>query len=205
MPKKAFMNLPPETREEILQKTIRLYTERPFEEITLQVLLDTLSLHPATFYRYFSDKDELYLYAQVVLTEKIYAYEREKDPDYELQMFTYREKNEFLSEVESRFLMTGYELPKDMLLRAHLEVFKDMIFRQYREAIRKLRAEGKLYDDIDDDLIAYMYATTTLNLNLFFREFHIEDPDLRNHLKKNFYQNFFGRGLLKDPNGKEDA
>lgn len=152
VPKKAFLHLPPEVQEDILQKTIELYAERPFEEITLQVLLDKLSLHPATFYRYFSDKDELYLYTQVVLSEKMDKYQQEKNPDAEFNIFSFSEETAPLTEVEVKFMETGYGLPQDVLLRAHLEVFKDIVFKRYRVALRKLRAEGKLYDDIQISL-----------------------------------------------------
>ena len=204
MPKKAFFNLPPEIREDILRKSIQLYADTPFERITLQKLLDTLSLHPTTFYRYFEDKDELYFYIHTILEEKLENYYSRNNPEYEFDPFEFHEGLGPITDVEERFVNTFSQLPREVLLRGYWDVFKADLFKRYRAALRKLRAEGRLCSDIDEDLISYMYATTMFNFSLFCREFNIQDWKVIGNLKKNFYMNFFRRGLLKDPEEARD-
>lgn len=202
MPKKAFLNLPPETQAGILEKAMPLYVDYPYETVTLQMLLDALSLHPTVFYRYFTDKDELYIYANLVLLEKYTAYRRKQNPEYDLNVFVVYEDTEPLTELELAFLKTFTMVPQDILLRSYWDVFKPGLFNRYKQALRRYRAEGKLYADIDDDLISYMYATTMFNMLLFFREFNIDDPALQMQLKKSFYTGFFRRGIIR---GAEDC
>jgi hypothetical protein len=79
-----------------------------------------------------------------------------------------------------------------------LQVFKDDLFSRYKTALRKLRLDGKLRGDVDEDLISFMYATTMFNMILFYREYGIRDEDMQSKLKEYFYSNFFRHGLLKD-------
>ena len=64
----------------------------------------------------------------------------------------------------------------------------------------KLKYEGALREDIDPDLIAYMYATTMYNLQLYFCEMglnKLEDVELCAKMVKTFYHSFFRHGIIK--------
>ncbi|MFD2878059.1 TetR/AcrR family transcriptional regulator [Paenibacillus rhizoplanae] len=41
-----------------------------YEDISMKMVLDSLSMHPGTFYRYFEDKDDLYCHLIRNVTRK---------------------------------------------------------------------------------------------------------------------------------------
>lgn len=203
IPQKAFFNLPPQRQEEILEKTMELYSQHPYPEVTLQHLLQTLSLNPATFYRYFSDKDELFLYAHSVISDKQEPLFQKSYEEHDCNIFSMFEPSPTLSKLEKDFNKAFDTIPNDVLLRFILEVAKNQTFPKAKNSLRQLRAQNRVHADIDDDLISFMYATTMFNMNLFFREYGITDEELKTNLKKNFYTGFFQRGILKDPEHHE--
>lgn len=203
MPKKAFLNLSPEKKETLYQQAMQLYVDHPYEEVTLQMLLSALSLNPASFYRYFEDKDELYLHIQAQLNAKIQAYLGAQGISAESDIFTFYEGWQPLSPLEIQFTKLMFSVPDEVCLRSVLEVFKDGVFTKYKTALRNMRYEDQLRDDVDEDLIAFMYATTSFNLHLYFKENNITDYELQMKIKKYFYTRFFRHGIIKS--GEEET
>lgn len=60
MPKNTFFRLDEARREEISNRAMQLFVDHLYEDISMKMVLDSLSMHPGTFYRYFEDKDDLY-------------------------------------------------------------------------------------------------------------------------------------------------
>ena len=197
MPKKAFFNLAESKRQDMITKTMQLYADHAYEEVTLKRILEILSLNPASFYRYFEDKDELYLYATQVLYEKVDQHLRENYEDFDYEIFTFYENISVLSDLERAFSKTYMKAPRDVMLRGYMEIYKGWLSAKYKRGLRHLRYEGLLRPDTDDDLIAFMYATTMFNMILYFREAGIEDEAFQSKIKEYFYMSFFKYGILK--------
>jgi AcrR family transcriptional regulator len=183
---------------------MELYIAHPYAEVTLQMLLDTLALNPATFYRYFEDKDAFYLYLNQKLMQRLRAFERARQADGDDDPLKYYSGSEMLSPLELRFSEIFWELPQDILLRGYFQVFKDESFADFKGTLRQLRLKGQLHNDIDEELLAFMYATSMFNMILFFREFGVTDRETQEQLKRNYYSGFFRRGLLKETEKKEE-
>lgn len=172
MPKKAFEKLSDDTKTAMIEKSMQLYLDNPYEQVTLKMILDALEIHPATFYRYFDDKDELYIFLIARIVDKMGPY---LDENYEPgKILGNPQKNEralkLLTEQELDFSQTVMAIPNDILLRVTLEVEKGTAFNYCKTAMRRLRYEGKLREDVDEDLSAYIFSTVTFNLILFCRE-----------------------------------
>lgn len=203
MAQQAFLNLDKEKQDELMNKAMRLFVDHKYEEITIKQLLEALSLYPATFYRYFKDKDDLYHHLLVSLAEKRKAFLEKDGQEYVFELTDYDNTAEPLSELELKFAKTVMHLPVDVLLHLYLDLFKDESIAVFKNSLRKLRYDGKLRPDIDDDLISYIYATVQFNLILFYRESGIEDEDLQAKIRKYFDQ-FFLHGLVKDSEFEEE-
>ncbi|MCY8856271.1 hypothetical protein [Bacillus atrophaeus] len=63
--------------------------------------------------------------------------------------------------------------------------------------LRRMRVDGYLRPDIDDDLISFMFESMQFNLVMFFREFDIKDSKLQHKISK-YFADFMGHGLLED-------
>ncbi|KQO16624.1 TetR/AcrR family transcriptional regulator [Paenibacillus sp. Leaf72] len=199
---KAFLNLDKEKQDELLNKAMQLFIDHKYEDVTIKLILETLSLHPATFYRYFKDKDDLYYVMLCNVSQKKKDFLKNDGQEYVYELMVRDNTAEPLNELEVKFVKTVINLPVDVLLHLYLDLFKDESIAIFKDSLRRLRYDGKLRPDIDDDLIAFIYATVQFNLILFYREAGIEEEDLQLKVRK-YFDKFFLHGLIKDSEYEE--
>ncbi len=189
MSKKNYDSLPDEKKKEIILKAKTLFIEHTYEEVTTNMILEYLGLSQATFYRYFHDKEDLFL----VMLEDLVDYSDLSED------FIYRPvENE--SSLDHRLLYTIRNAPESTLRKLYFGKYKDQTKAVFLKELLKLKYEGILREDVDVDLIAYMYGTTMYNLQMYFQETGLntlEDVGLCSKIINNFYHTFFRYGLLK--------
>ncbi|MEK3921037.1 TetR/AcrR family transcriptional regulator [Paenibacillus polymyxa] len=204
MPKNSFFRLDEARREEISNSAMHLFVNNLYEDITMKMLLDSLSMHPGTFYRYFEDKDDLYCQLIRNVTQKRAAYFSNSNED---SLYSYFLTGLFgnvngmvtepLNELEIKLTKTFSYIPEDILLKVYVNVLKGESFPMIKDILRRMRVDGYLRPDVDDDLISFMFESMQLNLILFFREFDIKDSKLQHKISK-YFAEFMGHGLLED-------
>ncbi|GGF70138.1 hypothetical protein GCM10010912_14220 [Paenibacillus albidus] len=204
MPKNTFFRLDEARREEISNSAMHLFVDNLYEDITMKMVLDSLSMHPGTFYRYFEDKDDLYCLLIRNVTQKRAAYFNNSNEDSLFQFFLtglFGNVNgivtEPLNELEIKLTETLLYIPENILLKIYLNVLKGESFPLIKDILRRMRVDGYLRPDIDDDLISFMFESMQFNLVLFFREFDIKDSKLQHKISK-YFADFMGHGLLED-------
>lgn len=62
MPSSTFLNLAPEKQEKLLSAAAREFTERPYNEASINRIIRTAQISRGSFYMYFRDKEELFQY-----------------------------------------------------------------------------------------------------------------------------------------------
>lgn len=199
VPKPAFYRLPEEKQKSLLNIAAQLYIERPYEEVTARLLCKSMEINPATFYRYFESKDGLLFHLVETIQSKSLAYHMEElerlgvDENSYFPQFS-QEKPAYLTEQEEQFMLACNRFPQ--------EVVHDIMFHlagsnqtYYREILKREQAAGKLREDVDIDLIAYMYATTGYNLMVYCTEQGMDHEAYVNR-KIYFYYDFFYHGIL---------
>ncbi|WP_342436544.1 TetR/AcrR family transcriptional regulator [Paenibacillus sp. FSL L8-0436] len=204
MPKNTFFRLDEARREEISNSAMHLFVDNLYEEITMKMVLDSLSMHPGTFYRYFEDKDDLYCLLIRNVTRKRAAYFNNSNEDSLFRFFLtglFGNVNgivtEPLNELEIKLTETFLYIPENILLKIYLNVLKGESFPLIKDILRRMRVDGYLRPDIDDDLISFMFESMQFNLVMFFREFDIKDSKLQHKISK-YFADFMGHGLLED-------
>lgn len=204
MPKNTFFRLDEARREEISNSAMHLFVDNLYEDITMKMVLDSLSMHPGTFYRYFEDKDDLYCLLIRNVTQKRAAYFNNNNEDSLFQFFLtglFGNVNgmvtEPLNELEIKLTETFLYIPENILLKVYLNVLKGESFPLIKDILRRMRVDGYLRPDIDDDLISFMFESMQFNLVMFFREFDIKDSKLQHKISK-YFADFMGHGLLDD-------
>ncbi|WP_036671000.1 TetR/AcrR family transcriptional regulator [Paenibacillus sp. HGF5] len=204
MPKSTFFRLDEARREEISNSAMHLFVDHLYEDITMKMVLDRLSMHPGTFYRYFEDKDDLYCLLIRNVTQKRAAYFNNSNEDSLLQFFLtglFGNVNgivtEPLNELEIKLTETLLYIPENILLKIYLNVLKGESFPLIKDILRRMRVDGYLRPDIDDDLISFMFESMQFNLVMFFREFDIKDSKLQHKISK-YFADFMSHGLLED-------
>ncbi|RRJ65816.1 TetR/AcrR family transcriptional regulator [Paenibacillus oralis] len=204
MPKNTFFRLDEARREEISNSAMHLFVDHLYEDITIKMVLDRLSMHPGTFYRYFEDKDDLYCLLIRNVTQKRAAYFNNSNEDSLFQFFLtglFGNVNgivtEPLNELEIKLTETLLYIPENILLKIYLNVLKGESFPLIKDILRRMRVDGYLRPDIDDDLISFMFESMQFNLVMFFREFDIKDSKLQHKISK-YFADFMSHGLLED-------
>ncbi|MDN8588837.1 TetR/AcrR family transcriptional regulator [Paenibacillus sp. 11B] len=204
MPKNSFIRLDEARREEISNNAMHLFVDHLYEDITMKMVLDSLSMHPGTFYRYFEDKDDLYCLLVRNVTQKRAAYFNNSNEDSLYRFFLtglFGNVNgtviEPLNELEIKLTETFLYIPENVLLKVYLNVLKGESFPLIKDILRRMRVDGYLRPDIDDDLISFMFESMQFNLVMFYREFNIKDSTLQNKISK-YFTDFMSHGLLED-------
>ncbi|MGE6226441.1 TetR/AcrR family transcriptional regulator [Paenibacillus chitinolyticus] len=204
MPKNTFFRLNEARREEISNSAMHLFVDNLYEDITMKMVLDSLSMHPGTFYRYFEDKDDLYCLLIRNVTQKRAAYFNNSNDDSLYQFFltglldnVKGNVTEPLNELEIKLTETLLYIPENILLKVYLNVLKGESSPLIKGILRRMRVDGYLRPDIDDDLISFMFESMQFNLVMFFREFDIKDSKLQHKISK-YFADFMGHGLLED-------
>lgn len=62
MPSSTFLNLAPEKQEKLLSAAVREFTERPYNEASINRIIREAGIPRGSFYMYFRDKEELFHY-----------------------------------------------------------------------------------------------------------------------------------------------
>ncbi|WP_342556066.1 TetR/AcrR family transcriptional regulator [Paenibacillus sp. FSL R7-0652] len=204
MPKNSFFRLDEARREEISNSALPLFVDHVYEDITMKMIFDCLSMHPGTFYRYFEDKDDLYCLLIRNVTQKRAVYFNNSNGDLLNQFFLtslFGNVNslmtEPLNELEIKLTETFLTIPEPVLLKVYLHVLKGESFPLIKDILRRMRIDGYLRPDLDDDLISFMFESMQFNLVMFFREFDIKDPLLQHKISR-YFADFMGHGLLED-------
>jgi AcrR family transcriptional regulator len=201
MPLRAFVALSEDRQQEIRDVTMDLYNARPYESVTLKLLLEGLRINPATFYRYFKEKDDLYLHTIESVSDKAFANMEARHEGIEELLFgttVFNDERMGLSDRELRFVDTLLNAPDPIALRFYTGRYRDRVFNYCKASIRQLRLDGRLRSDVDEDLVSFMYASSMFNLMLFYREYGIADIGLQAKLSRYFLMDFFRYGLVKD-------
>ncbi|MDR1272632.1 MAG: TetR/AcrR family transcriptional regulator [Clostridiales Family XIII bacterium] len=204
MPKKAFFRLDDTKREEIVNNAMQLFIDYPYEDINMEMVFTAISVHPGTYYRYFEHKDELYCFLVQNVMQKRADFFNNHTQDFLLQVFLtglFDEDmgmgNEPLSELEIKFLETVLSIPEGNLFYIYMNALKGETAALIKDMLRRMRLDGYLRPDIDDELVSFMFETMQFNLVLFFREHGIKDIEMQNKISK-YFADFFGHGLVDD-------
>lgn len=62
MPGSTFLNLAPEKQEKLLSAAVREFTERPYNEASINRIIRAAHIPRGSFYMYFRDKEDLFQY-----------------------------------------------------------------------------------------------------------------------------------------------
>ena len=202
MPKATFNHFDKEKKQQFLDSAMDVFLANTYA-ITMSDLINALAISPATFYRYFTDKEDLVLhilehYAQSNAAHKparkdlLYRPLYSKITDENFDTYT-RKVNKFF-----------HMLPETIVRKFYFGDTKDRLMEKYRQEIQRLKYSGELREDVDPELISYMYATSLYNFEMYCRETGITgDEELMWKMKKYLFFSFFKHGILR-PDDQED-
>lgn len=177
MPKPTFFNLPNDKRELILDIAIEEFANNNYQNASVSSIVAKAGIAKGSFYQYFEDKQDLYLYLiQLAGEEKKRYLENSTPPDPQMHLFDFlrwviREGARFefskplLAQVASRALFSDKPLGDSPLL--HLQT---MVKTYYQGLVQLGKAQGVIDPTLDDELGVFLLSTTFNNFGKFILE-----------------------------------
>ena len=197
MPKQTFFNLPSDKRNKIINAAYDIFIENDYEDVKIRMITSRAEISIGSFYKYFQDKDELYIYLMSKIEKKIYSKEMEKD-GYFLMDSEIIPIEEICTPKEIAFNRTWYRAPVEVMVKFYFGEYSKELNSHVMEELKELKKSGKLKDFVDVDFVFHIYATSMLNIQMYFRNNNIVDENERLKIKKDFYTKWFLGGILKD-------
>ncbi|MGF7057774.1 TetR/AcrR family transcriptional regulator [Brassicibacter mesophilus] len=197
MPKKTFLNLPESKKQKIIEAVYNIFIEEDYENVNIRNITSKAGISIGSFYQYFYDKDELYLYLLSNIEKKIYAKYKERTGFFLMDTETISIE-EICTEKEIAFNRTWYKVPIEVMMKFYFGEYSRDLNSIVLEELIELKNSGKLIDSVDLNFIFHIYVTSMFNILLYFRDNNITDENEKLRIKTNYYTNMFLNGILKD-------
>ncbi len=178
MPKETFFNLPPDKREMVFQAAVEEFAAHPYPQASVNRIVGRAGIAKGSFYQYFEDKKDLFLYCLSRMGEEKMGYlapvlkNAPQMPFFDLLRELYLRGLRFAvehppyMEIGRRLLATRgtpiYEEVKAYSQQQGQRFFADLL----RRAIER----GDVRPDADVSLLAYLIA----GLNTLLTEYYVE-------------------------------
>ena len=171
MPNQTFFNLPEKKRKTITKIAIAEFASHDYDSASITKIVKQAKIAKGSFYQYFEDKKELYLYlVDLANREKLSFLQQAKPPQAKMKFFAYLR---WLFSVGTKFDLTHPALSQIVYRSVYGDLaFKDEVQKMTQasslEFIKKLVEQGieqkEIATDIDPGMAAF--AITTLGEGL---------------------------------------
>ena len=196
MPKSTFFNLPDNKKKKIIETTYNMFIEEDYENINIRNFTNRAGISIGSFYQYFDDKDDLYLYLLSNIEKKIFNKQKERTGFYLTNTINVPVE-EICTQREIEFNRTWYKVPIEVMMKFYFGKYCRELNESLYEELIELKSKNKLVDNIDVNFAFHMYTTTMFNILIYFRENNITDEEEKNRIKHNFYTNWFLKSIIK--------
>mgnify|MGYP001046616146 CR=1 FL=1 len=166
MPKETFFNLPDEKRRRIVDVAIDEFAENSYRNVSVSRLVARADIAKGSFYQYFEDKRDLYLYLLDLASEEKLAFlQAQEPPDPQMALFAYlgwlyeggarfQFSHPRLAQVGYRALYTDAPFREELLKR-----MKNAATAFYRQLIEQGIERGDIDPRVDPDMAAFVLGT----------------------------------------------
>lgn len=199
MPKKTFFNLSQDKKQNIIDTVYDLFIENKYEDVNIRLITKKAGISIGSFYQYFYDKDDLYLYLQTEIEKKIYTYQKIKTGSF----FTNDETvpiEEICTPKEAAFNSTWYNIPVEVLMKFYFGDYTRELNRLVWDELVELKESGKLSSDVNLEFVFHMYVTTMFNILMYFKDNNITDEKEKIRIKRKYYTDWFMKGIMSHQN-----
>ena len=174
MPTSTFFNLSEEKRETIVQIAIAEFASHDYDSASITKIVKQAKIAKGSFYQYFEDKKELYLYlVDLANQEKLAFLQAAKQPKPNMGFFPYLR---WLFSVGTKFDLTHPALSQIVYRSVYGDVpFRDEVLKMTQASsikyIKQLVEQGIKQGDIADDVNPDMAAFTINTLGEGLRHY----------------------------------
>lgn len=183
MPKETFFNLPAEKRQQILDAAIEEFAAKPYKSASISRIVRETGIAKGSFYQYFEDKKDLYLYLVRLAGEQKAAFFNSFPPPqqqmgaFEFLRWAFGIRVQFevvnpkLNKIAYRAIYGDAPFPDEVLAQAEGQADD---FTQ--QLLARGQAEGDLDPNLDTELAAFILNSVFLRLGEYLLQRLEVDP-----------------------------
>lgn len=174
MPSQTFFNLPDRKRQTITELAITEFASRDYDSASISNVVKQAKIAKGSFYQYFEDKKELYLYLIDLATQQKIAFLKEsRPPEPQMGFFAYLRwlfgasaqfdlSHPALSQVVNRAVYGDVPFREEVLQRTQ-SASSDYLYELVEQGIE----QGDIDSSIDSDLAVFIINTLAGGLRAF--------------------------------------
>jgi AcrR family transcriptional regulator len=175
IPKDTFFNLAEEKRQKIIDAAISQFAELHYSNVTIDKIVRAAGIPKGSFYQYFENKDDLYIYLFTELADtKLDMFEslkaripfisfKEYMMEYILELKKLEASNDQIAHLKREFLSECPQNIKKQILR--IEMPKSN--KAFKEVINSYIEKGEFRRDLDSKAAAYVTVMSISNLEYY--------------------------------------
>ncbi len=185
MPKDTFFNLPADKRTSIFNTAIDEFAKYPYDRASINRIVASTGIAKGSFYQYFHDKKDLFLYlVKVIGDEKAnYISPVMRNPD-KHDFFTLL-REVYLSGIQFTADHPKYaEISKKLLKNKNSPVYQEMLednlptaYEVFETLLENAIERGEVRADIDIHLVAYLITSMNTLVIEYYLEFLAQNYD----------------------------
>lgn len=196
MPKKTYFKLSEEKKEKIIKATYEIFINNSYEGVHIREIAKKANISVGSFYQYFYDKEDLYLYFFTEVELKYIKKLKEINQD-----ILFGERiipiEDICTEEEVQFNKTWYNVPMFVMQKFYFGEYGKKLNFHVIEELMEYKNSNKLKKDLDLDFVFYLYTTTMFNIHNYFRDNNIINFEDRQKIKFHYFNDIFLNGILK--------
>ncbi|MDP4159989.1 MAG: TetR/AcrR family transcriptional regulator [Bacillota bacterium] len=170
MPKDTFYNLSDEKKKRIFDAAVKEFSTRPFSEASLNKIVKSAGIPWGSFYQYFNDKEDIYLYMLEEIgkeKQKIFPYTQDLNPDVDIFETVIRRTKESFEFGRIRPEYTKIGMLMEIDNSQFINKLRSEGAEKYIKIIERDKQRGLIKPDIDSELVMEMIFT--FGLDWYFR------------------------------------
>lgn len=177
MPKATFFNLSDEKRKLILDLAIEEFALHDFKNASISNLVARAEIAKGSFYQYFEDKRDLYLYLiQIAGEEKKRFLEQKSPPNPGMHLFDFLRwamsesarfefSNPLLAQVAYRALFSDRPFGDDPFNQ-----LQEIVMAYYLSLVQLGKSQKVIEEGLDDNLVVFLLSTIFNNFGKYVLE-----------------------------------
>lgn len=197
MPRKTYENLSYDRKEEFKNIVMELFINNEYKDIGIRDIAKATDISVGLFYKYFLDKDEMYLTFFSETEKKIIEKEKELKKTF-FSLTPYIDISESLTSLEVEFNKSFYDAPRDVQLKFFYDGYANSMYTPIYEELVEMENSEKLNPNLDLDLIYHIIITSMFDFIQYVKSKNLTLEDDIVNLKKEYYVNMVFKGILSE-------